>query len=145
MDLGHVGFGGIGQRPQRLQPAGDVFERHGLQFGAALQGLHEQGERRLNRFTALREPIKKACAVEIAQAGNPRSIGLRFKVAPGCKLGECCADVFDAGRSVRPAGFGKHLVGAELQAILSLGRGEDIHDATIERRFLGTHMPEQLG
>jgi len=33
-----------------------------LQFGAALQGLHEQGQRRLDRFAALREPIEKACA-----------------------------------------------------------------------------------
>jgi len=93
----------------------------------------------------VRKPIEETRAIEIAEAGNPRSVGLRFKVAPGCKLPECGADVFDAGRSVRPASFRKHLVGSELQAILSFGCGEDVHDATIERGFLGTHMPEQLG
>jgi hypothetical protein len=42
-------------------------------------------------------------------------------------------------------GFRKYLVGPELQAILPFGGCEDLHDTTIKRRFLGTHMSEQLG
>jgi hypothetical protein len=36
MDLGRIRFGLLRKHLQCLQPAGDVFERHRLQLGAAL-------------------------------------------------------------------------------------------------------------
>jgi hypothetical protein len=47
-----VGLGFAGQCPKRLQAAGDVFERHCLQFCAPLQRLQES----TNALRRLRRP-----------------------------------------------------------------------------------------
>ena len=145
VDLGGVRLGHVAQHLQRLQPACDVFERHGLQFGAAMQGLHEDRQRRLHGFSALREPIEETCAVEVAEARDAGGVGMRFEVAPVDELGEGCIDLLDARRVVRPAGFGEDLVGPQLQAVLPLRQGEDVHDAAVKGRLLRAHMPKKIG
>jgi hypothetical protein len=65
--LGHIGLRLACEPAQRLQPAGDVLQRRGLQLGSALQGLHEQRQRRLDGLAALGEAVEEPGAVEIAQ------------------------------------------------------------------------------
>ena len=107
--------------------------------------LHEDRQRRFHRFAALRQPVQEARAVEVAEAGDPRRVRLRFEIAPGRQLRQRGIDFLDARRRLGPLRLGQHLVGPQLQAVLPLGGGEDVHDAAVERRLLGADMPEQLG
>ena len=53
MDLCGVGLPLVAQPVQRLQPARDILQRHGLQLGAALQRLDEQRQRPFDCLAAL--------------------------------------------------------------------------------------------
>ncbi len=133
------------QQVQRLQPAGDVLERHGLQFGTALQSLQEHGEPRLDRLAAVREPVQEARAVEVGEARHARRIVLGFEIAPFGELGERGVHFLDARRAVGPEGLGEHFVGAQLQPVLPLGGSEQVEDAAVERRLVRAQVPEQFG
>ena len=58
MDLGRIRLGLGSKRPQRLEPACDVFKGYALQFGASLQSLYEKRQRRFYGFAALRAPVE---------------------------------------------------------------------------------------
>ena len=144
VDLGDVGFGGAGESPERLEPAGDIFERHRLELGAAVQGLREDYQGGLDGLAAVRQPVKKPCAIEVAEARYARRVRVRFEIAPVGELGQREIDLFETRRCSRPSGFGQDLVRPQLEPILSLRGGEDVHDAAIERRLVHADVPEQL-
>jgi len=147
--LGDVRLGLGNQGLKRLEAAGDVLERYRLQLRAALQRLHEHGQRRFHGLAAVRQPVKEAGAVEVAERGDAGGVGMRFEVAPRRELGQSGRHVLDArlGPAWRasPVGIGQDLVGPELQAILPLRGREHVHDAAIERSLFRAQMAKQLG
>jgi len=116
-----------------------------LQFGAPLQRLQEERQRRFDGFAALRQTVQEARAIEVAETGNPGRVRMRFKIAPGGKLAERDVDVLNSRWCIQPSGFAQYFVRSQLQTVLPFGCRKDVHDAAVKFRFLGTHMPEQLG
>ena len=145
MDLGRIRLGLGSKRPQRLEPACDVFKGYALQFGAALQSLYEKRQRRFYGFTALREPIEIASTVEITKTGHPRSVRMRLQITPSGELGQRGIDFFNLRELGWPSSFGKHFVGSKLQPVLPLGCGENVHDAAIKVGLFGADVPEKFG
>ena len=145
MQFGHVVAAGVEQGGQRVQALADVFQRHGLQFGAAGQHLRKGAECRLDRFAALRQAVEVTGAVVVRQRGDAGDIGLGFEVAPGHQLRQCGCQFFSAGGGCGPGGFGQHLVGPQLQPVLALGSSEDIEHGAVQGRLVGADMAKQFG
>ena len=144
MHLGGVGLGQGGQGQQALQPVGDVFQCHRLQLGLAQQSLGKHPQCRLHRFAALRQAVQIAGAVEVAQVGDPRRVGLRFEVAPFGELRQCRLDFFDGGRDPGPMRLGLNFVRPQVQAKLAFGGGKSVHGVPVQRRLVGADMAKQL-
>ena len=142
VDLGGVGLRLLRQPVQRLQPARDVLQRHGLQFSAALQRLDEYCQRRLDRLAALRKAIEEAGTVEVAETGDAGGVGVGFEVAPVPQLHKRGIHLVRGRRRPRPVRLRKHLIWSELQPVLPLGTREDIQDGAIELSFLCTDVAE---
>jgi hypothetical protein len=70
---------------------------------------------------------------------------MRFEVAPGRQLSKGCVHLLERRRRTWPPGLAEDLVGPQLQAVLSLRGGKDVHDAAIESSLVGTDVPEQVG
>jgi hypothetical protein len=106
----------------------NVFERHRLQFGAAFECVRECRQRRLNRLAAERQAIQEARTIEILDAGNAGSVGLRFQVASFGELRQRQLYLFKRGWRTLPVPFELHLVRTQVQTELALCGGKGLHD-----------------
>jgi hypothetical protein len=98
----------------------------------------------LHGFTILRQTVKETGAIEVVEGGNSSRIGLGFQVAPGRELRQQNVDLLDPRWRTGPLSFGQHLIRSQLQAVLPLGRRENVEDGPISGRFFGTDIPEKF-
>ncbi len=124
---------------------GDVFQCHCLKFSPPPHGRLEGCQRRLDSLTPLGKAVKIPGSIEIVDRLYSRRIVLRLKISPGSQLRQCEVEFFDTRRSPRPSGFGQNLVRSQLEPVLPLSCGKDIHDDPIKFSLIGTYVPEQIG
>lgn len=100
-------------------------------------------EGHFDRFAADGHPVEKSFAVEVFDGGNACSVGLGLQVSPFDELGQRVLNGFEGRRSIGPAGFGEHVVRAQVQTELAFGRGEQVQDGAVVRAVLSYHVAEQ--
>src|SRR6266568_4623739 len=134
----------VDQLPQCMQPARNIFQCYGLQFGPALQCLKKCSKARLHSLASMGEAIKEARSVEVTEGCDARRVRLGFKIAPFGQLGQGAVDLFNPGRAIWPICFSQYFVWTELKPILPLGSRKHVHDAAINLASLGTKMSEKF-
>jgi hypothetical protein len=135
---------GGGQAVQCVELVQNVLKRDSLQFAAPRERVRKGRERGFDRFAAQRKAVEEAGTVEILDARHARGVGLRFQVAPVGQLRQRHLDFLQGRRRNVPCRFQAHFVRTKLQAELSLGRSEGIHDQPIQLCLIRTDVPEQV-
>jgi hypothetical protein len=121
----------------------DGLERHGLQFGTALKRVDEGLQPCLDRLAAGGHPIEQAFAVKVLDGRNSSRVRLRLQIAPVDQLPESLLYGLGRRRSGGPGRFGKHVVGTEMQAELTLRGCKDVENRAVQRRVVGHDMAEK--
>ena len=143
-----VDFGGVGRRLAHElangdQPRANVVEGDGLQLGASRERFTECLKTSLDRFAADGHSVEQALAVEVFDGGDALGVGLSLQVSPLDELAQRVLNGFERRRSIGPARFGEHIVGAEVKAELAFGGGEDVQDRAVLRAVLRYHVAEE--
>ena len=142
VDLGDVRVVASAEVDQREEALADVFKRNRLQFAAALHLLGEGAERHLDGDAALRKPVEHAAAIEPAQRGDARVVGLAVEIAPRGQLVEDGVQFGGGRRLVRPLCLREYLGRPDVKQQLTFSCRAHIQDRPVQRRIIGGDVTE---